>query len=420
MSLFRYKWSEERFGLVVLPFVLMIVSLVVDMVNGFLQNTCHLTTPVGVCFRGLLIALTLKYPLRLASEAFGRIAVAAFFLFLLALPVWMILEPYSDAYADVIYFSRILFYYCIASYFWYYRDRFDIAYLSRLTSRGAFISALSLVFCYATGMGKATYTIGEISVGTRGFFTAGNDVGLYMNMGLVASLVHLVFSPTLRQAFVAFTVFVGGLLIGSRVGLFGNFLIVALFLGYFMTRGIPEVRLRRIYVLLARAGLIAAVFFVMQTTLTFVRENDYLYERLTSDNAVNPRRELMAGGEASIRNLNGHQLLVGRGLTGSNRYVARAVRFPDDEKAVEADLHDTLSSYGYLLGSLVILSFLLPLLRGVRMCAERLTYPRYMNLIALCLFWGIGCMAGHAFANVMVFPIMSAVFIVALKYDSRQ
>lgn len=416
--------DKTLFSLRGFPFICIFLAPFIDMLNGYIQNTLRMFSPIGLLFRGLLIIYTFPFIIKLRKTFFGKLVIVVLVFYLFALPLWLMAEEHLVIGEDLVYFIRIVFYYCIVSYFWYYRYEFNVKYLAGLGNKAALVSAISLLLCAFTGLGSATYSFGDIRAGTRGFFTAGNDVGLFMNICLVVTIVNLIYFNKFRQFIIILITYAGNLVIASRVGIAGSSLIMLLFLIFLFFNGLPKLRIKRLFISLTKLIFILLIVGLVITTIRFISEDAYLLERFTSDSSTNPRESLMEAGKISIEKFSPLQFCIGRSATGSMSMISKTVGlFDGNNKAVEAELHDTISSYGFILGSLIIITYLVPFFYSLKIYLAQRTYPRFWNLIAVSLFWGIAIIAGHAFTNAMVFPLMCYIFIIALRYnevDSRE
>lgn len=404
------RFTQEEFFITIFPLILIVFSPLVDMLNGYVQNTLELPSPIGLLFRGILIIITMGFPYKLVKNIWGQLIVITEFLFLFSFVIWSFNENAFNLGFDVTYFLRFVYYFNIASYFWYYEFRLDPQNLSKLINIASVISASSIIFCFFTGLGSYTYEVA--SIGTRGFFTAGNDLGLYANICLLGTIVYFHFNPKIKQLIIIFGVFISNIFIASRVGVLGSAIIMSAFIGYFFIN--TKLKNNKILVLVIKSLIIIVVYIIISSIVAFIIDNEYLLERFTNNNSLNPREFLMEGGEESIKKFDLVEFFIGRSASGSNDFIGTAL-FMGEPKAVEAEIHDTISSYGYILGGCILILFLIPLIVSIKLFLKKRSYLRFFNLLSIVLFWGIGIMSGHAFSNAMVVAPMSCIFLIAYR-----
>lgn len=411
-----FKFTKRKFNTVIFPYIVIYLAPFIDMFNGFIQNTLMLPSPVGLLFRGLIIIYTLQYVLNYRNSFFSVLSLISLILFCIALPIWMLVEPGFSISIDLTYFMRLLYYMCIVSYFWKFKGYFDLKYLATLMNNAAVISALSMLFCAITGLGTHTYEVMGVKLGTRGFFTAGNDVGLFMNICLIATIVNLNYYHTFRQILIIFITYCSNLVIATRVGIVGSSLIMSFFVGGLLLNKLPNLRIKKGVLLGTKVLLVGSLVCVIFALVSFIQSSQYLLDRFTASDSANTRSLLISAANESILNLSDQEIVIGRGYSGSMRSIALIIGKginEDDYKATEAEFHDTISSYGYLLGGIILILYIIPVIYGIKLYFKKRNYITFWNATSLVLFIGVAYVAGHAFTNAMVFPPMCVIFIMA-------
>lgn len=405
------RFSRFDFNVKIFPFILIIVSIIIDMITGYTQHVLSFHFPSGIIFRGIILCIAVSYIITQPLSSIKILSLSISFLYLISLGIWIQSEDNFNLGTEITYFSRIFYYIALIAYFAKYRNLFDYCYLFKLLNIASVLVALSLIFAYYTKTGVPTYDLGEdIKVGTRGFFTAGNDLGLYCLIGFICTLYNLIYSRTWKQIICIILTATAVLLIASKTAILGVFLIAILFLFYIVFFNVPElkiVRRVRLYI-----GIIFGSIIILGglMTLNFIQKEPYLMERFSTDNALNPREDLMIAGVESIKNLKGTQLFIGRSIPGSFSYIGNVLKRGDRKKNVEAEIHDTLSAYGYLLGGLIILLFFYPLLSLIISYMKHKSFQNFLVLVSYCFFGGHAYLAGHAFTNVMAFPALCILY----------
>ena len=423
LTLRRYTHIRlEDFKVRIFPYILIVFAVVVDSINGFMQDILHISTPIGQIFRFSVILYTAGFILKLTGN-FKKLISATVFVYSLGLPIWLMNEPNFSMGTEISYFLKIFLYYCIASYFYVNKYNFDNKYLAHLINTASVVSALLIIFCGVTGLGKSTYTVGDLQIGSKGFFIAGNDVGLYMNICLIGTIVNLIFFNRFRQILIILFVYIGNLATTSRVGMIGSTLTVIVFFCFLVLKKTPPLKVKKLYLSITKVMFFLCISGIIIGGVTFISQNDYLIDKFSTDSSFNPRQLLLNAANESIDNMTGIQLLVGRSFPGSMITVGKAYNlsiYEEHAKSVEAEYHETISAYGYLLGGLIMLTFVYPVAASIWMWIKRRSFPRFWNMVSCVLFLGVGIISGHAFSNSMVFPVLSIIFITALNYDKSQ
>ena len=108
-----------NFYVVFLPRVLFICFIVIDSLNGYLQEFYNLHTPIGVLSRGIMLLL-------ISSCVFVKINLFIYKLFkllvwvyLFAIPLWYINGSELIFFREVQYLFRFIYFFCILFYFSY-------------------------------------------------------------------------------------------------------------------------------------------------------------------------------------------------------------------------------------------------------------------------------------------------------------
>ena len=137
-----------NFYVVFLPRVLFICFIVIDSLNGYLQEFYNLHTPIGVLSRGIMLLL-------ISSCVFVKINLFIYKLFkllvwvyLFAIPLWYINGSELIFFREVQYLFRFIYFFCILFYFYSYRCCFSIKELLNLIVISAFIISVINIFCF--------------------------------------------------------------------------------------------------------------------------------------------------------------------------------------------------------------------------------------------------------------------------------
>lgn len=392
--------------------LLFIVSIIVDNVNGILQDM-GLYTPIGAIFRIGILAFLLPCFLRLTGNQryFLYYVLLITILFLVGLGFWTINNYTINTMVEIDAFIRLMYFYAVIAYFLVYvRNSSALKYVEYYVLT---ISAIVLI-SFITGIGNASY--GETyGFGMKGYFIAGNDLGLSMVLSLLLLSISYFDRLNLKNILKLFVIVLACFALGSRVGMLGSILIIFYLSFYYIFLYSPKIQ--SLQSSFKKILLSLFVFLTIILTLGWIYNNAfdaYAKKRLTSKSLSSARSVLTEPAKRKIRDFSTTELFIGGGQVALLSKVANDNNLFMERRAIEADYWEIIGSYGYFLGGMIYSIAVFPIMFSLFSYYHNRTLTTLTLLLFFCLFCMIGFLAGHAIKNLMVAPVfayaMSALF----------
>ena len=379
-------------------FYVFILAVFVDAANGILQKKVGITTPIGIMYRGTLFYYLFLY---LFKSKYKTLIGLLIFLVLICLFCWV---AFYNAIVpkEIEYLIRYSYFFVFLNFFCLKRNCFDAeSVYKHILIYGLLISTI-IIFCYFTGFGIKSYGEGEYGWGEKGLFIATNDIGLTIICSLICSCIYQQLYRRNKWTLLCIVIIsAGGILVGSRV-CFG-FIPFTLFL-FALYKG-KKTR-NKFIVLLAGALIIYVVVYVGIQIYSML--DNYALAKLTKEGFESARTILTDEAKKHISNFDVLSMCIGEGAYNLHLIVGKGLGI-DEERAVEADYYEIIGSYGYLLGGIVLLSYLKIAYNSVKHFFMRVCFESF-EFAYLCLsFIVIAFFAGHAVTNMMATPILAYV-----------
>lgn len=404
------------------------LSVFIDLFNGYTQVQLGIFTPIGQIYR-IIVMICLLYCIfqKYRNKYFKYLVVLTSY-FVIAFPLWIIGAGFENDNGfnlgiEIENCIKTIYFWIIIMFFALYK--YDISYchpLSIINNYGLFI-AVAIIFSYITRYGNNS--MGEdYGFGTKSYFKAGNDLGITILYSGIISSFDLVKHFTNRNIIKTFIILSSGMLIGSRVAMFGCLfwlLILILYLS-FMYNSHKKVYRNRILVfkLLFVPLIICSLVFLVSFIISML--DDFMIAKYSLEGIQNARTGLTDYSIIYINTLDYFKLLFGSGLSCLYFFVGK--RFIGDNsydivyRAVEADFHELIGGYG-IIGFIIIVSpFLYFTLKSMNIQIEKPSFLNFGIVFITLSFLFIAFAGGHCFRNTMAAPIYG--FVVSLFYHNRQ
>lgn len=381
-----------------LLFFLFIFSVVIDVINGYLQLQLGYMTPIGVIYRGGVFAYMI--PSLLKNKI---ISVRLFLLVLLisfAFIVWVLIYN-AHISTEVEFLIRYSYFFIVLNYFYVNKDSFPASKILNYVRFYGLLIALVIIFGYITGLGFNSYSEeGDYGWGSTGFFIATNDVGLTILCCLISACIyHSEVKSNIVSLAIIFVIAVGGILIGSRVCFL--FIPFTLLLYAFY----KAINSKKIYLILILVPLVLfAIVYIGIWVYNLL--DDYALSRLTIESVENARTVLTDEAKKYIHNFDITSSLLGRGVGNLHEFVGRRIGY-DGERSVEADYYEIVGSYGYFLGGIVLVSYILIVIKAIRCYFKNKSFESFGFMYMTISYIVIAFFAGHAVTNLMAAPVFA-------------
>lgn len=391
-------------------FVLLIVSIPIDVLNGYFQVLAGFHAPISIVFRGcVLFYILTKFVLHKQINSLVYIALLGVYVYALSFSLWMILEDQFSLVDELMAGFKIVYFVLIILFFITYRKYCDRERVLRLIILSAFVIALINIICFVTGWGIKSYN-DERLLGTSGFFVDGNSMGIQMLLSLCVSVYYAFRCNKLKWYLVAMVITLGCMALGSRSGLIGPVGIWIVLLVYNFLN-MQTKWMHRILTLIILGGITYGVTTYFEMVMSF---DVYAVERYSSEALISPRKLLQETGESVIHGYKGHELLIGKGCMESRKLVAEKMQMAEP-KNIESDFHDQILAYGWGLGGLFCLLHVAICFSFLHAWIKR---KNSLNMIVsfLGVIWlALSYMGGHGFFNVAIAPLLGSGFALMVK-----
>lgn len=378
-------------------FFVLFISIIIDNINGYLQLQHGVYSYIGVVFRLTVFFILLKYVLRhkRALLMFIFINILLIFLFL----IWNYLYN-TSIITEIDQISNILYFYLFMMYFYYEGLKFNKEKVFKYIHYYGFIIASIIIICFIFDIGNKSY--GEdYGFGTKGFFKAGNDLGLSLIFTLCFSfLYHKNYSDDNYTLLKSLLIAISCVLIGSRVGMVLSFAITLYYLtylGYYRNK-------YRIYIILIVIVLMPYMLFKLYSSF-----DEYALNRLTLEGFSSARITLVLFAKQYIDSFDEISFVIGKGASSLFRYVGNRYNY-GEYRVVEQDYYEIVGSYGYGISVLIFAPFIFVTLHTLKKWFKQSNLDNSFYLMMSVLFLLIGYLAGHAIKNVMLAPLYSILY----------
>lgn len=397
-------------------YVLFIVSIFIDSINGFLQVSYNIYTPIGMAFRGVILLYVCYYKSfsqKTCLTALFGVVVISYFLSIL---IWISSSNYFSLVEEFNALFRFLYFWGVIFYFQKYRILIDKEKLFSILMKSIFIIAAMNILCFTFGWGNNSY--GEnFGFGTKAFYADGNSIGMYLVLSQFYVLGNFVNSKTnkIRWMFYYMVVVVGTILIGSRTAFIGTviiFLVVLLYRFFCM----PVNQSNNIKRLLIVCLLALSVFIFRFAINKIISYDSFTSERYTVESMSSPREKLIEEGLSVISSYEGLELIIGNGKSSGLREMGiKYLDSSDGDKSIEADFYDQILFYGWGLGGLFCFMYLSLSFYFIANWIKERSESNFLIMCLSCVWIMLSAIGGHGFGNVMIAPLLGCGFVFATK-----
>ncbi len=361
-----------------------------------------ISTPISVLFRTLILGMVVLTLLK--NRNFKKRGFLALSVSLLALAIWTVIYNASLVF-EISYLIRLFYIPIIMIFFVENTKYYDKPQLYQYIINYGIVISMIIIVTFVLGVGNYSYGEGEYGFGMKGFFKAGNDLSMTIVFCLCFSIIYyLKYESSFFNIAKCVSISLGGVLIGSRVGMVLCPIILGCFMLYLFlfSRAIPFI---------IRSLLLAAlVLFSFRMAFCVLDQLDsYALARFEMDNIESARTLLTDGAQKHIDSYDGIDLIVGRGDQALLSSVANDMGLDISERDVEADWYELIGSCGYGLGWLYLFIYYLFSFNCLKCFVKKRNMEAFVVFMLSLMFIIIGYLAGHAIKNVMVAPLMGVV-----------
>ncbi len=412
--MFSYKACYQFF-----LWLIFIFSVFIDMYNGYIQHYFSITPFLPTLYKGSMLVVCLVVCLLKKWGTFFKGMLLLLFIYVLAWTYWSLCEPYLDITSELNYFIKFSFPYWVLAFLFRIKKYINNDEFLKLLTYYGVIAAFSIIVLFYLGLGVSSY--GEVDsgygFGTKGFFTAGNDIGLVLLLTNCLLCYLYVSTHEINYLLKIIVVTVATIMLGTMAGIGGS-IIIWIMLVYFILFSSRIFLTFRQKIFMTFCMLIL-LSYIVYNVISIFSEDSYMLERFYVLVAGDSRTRLKEAAEQVFEGFNMIQWGVGRGYTGFGRSVALN-RNVEGFRLTEMDMHDLIGYYGVIIGGVVLLfSFYVLYVTSYRYAKYRLPI-NFWGIIVMCLFIGHGYLAGHAYTSTQSSLLFVGIAFIILSAKSKQ
>ncbi len=386
----------------VLNFALFLIfpfSVFIDMYNGYGVYLEQGSSLLALGYKGLLMIVCLVACFSGKSFAKGQVYIFLLFFifFFMEFLYWTIGNSYFNPGAEFKLLLRFIYPYIILAFLFRFENYIENNSFIKLITYYPIIAAISMIFCLITGLGASNYA--GYTLGTKGFFGAGNDICLLLLMGNCVLCYLYTETFHVKYLFAIMLVSLASIMLTSMAGM-GGTIVVLIFLFF----KIIFARFRVISMgrkLLGFFVISVVIIGALTICINIVTKSNYLQHKVDALLEGNSRAGLE---DAAVSTLSKYGILdwtLGCGLIdfGSSVAIQTGQIGNDGIRVTEMDFHELLGAYGILVGGSVIMFSIYVFVISLKKFLKTRNNFSYWTVIALALFIGHSALAGHGYTS---------------------
>lgn len=389
-----------------------IISVFIDLYNGYVQNIKGSETIIPLVYKGAIILYCTFFIWNNKKTLLYSILFVI--CYLCCVCYWSI-SGYSLTIMSLIGdFTRLIYPYVILLYLNVNRRHIDVYIIMKYIIYGCVIAAASIILASLLNIGIASYG-DTYGYGTKGFFKAGNDVSLFIILGNF--IVSYLITTRKQYIYIIYSVVlsIASMLIGTTAGIVGvgvNYLFLILQPLFVRHQYVRE------YKIFCWVIIFIGLPLLMNWTIQIINTDEYTLQKFDVE-------RLMTGGarntlEAAFFNVadtfTGGDYLWGVGYLELTERLGAELR-RGSFSVVELNQYEMIGYYGLILGGILLFIPIGYIFRYIDDFLKKHCLLDYWMIIALCVFVGHGLTAGHAYNN---FQAMIVVISIMYFYRNRR
>mgnify|MGYP003292080400 CR=1 FL=1 len=383
------------------------LSILIDLINGYCQMRLGVHIPIGQFYR-IAIMLVLLYNIKgvVCRNVIFTYLVAIVFLFSAGMAFWSTINEGSWWGLEITTFVRILYFYLVILFFKVNIIHFPDQLIYSYVVNYGFIIGACILFSFFTGFGVLSY--GEsYGFGSKSFFKAGNDLSMTLLYAGAITGIYVYKARNLVTIIKLVVILFGCIFVGTRTGIVGALLIAFIIFVYYVFAFTPNTiksRNRKRIVLLTVMPILVGVTSVIFVYI-YNMFDQYTLDRFSLDNILSARDFLIDAGKYHIQQFQGLATFLGEGVSSLYKSVADYNYLSRETRPVEADYYETIGSYGYLFGWIIIIPFIYWALYSIYLFVRYKSYESFLLMFIFLSFIYISYSAGHGLKNTMLPPV---------------
>ncbi len=408
--------TANKFYTETVPQILFLWSIIIDSVNGAFQAFFGIHLPIGIIFRGAMLILLFPKGFYLKGNGYNKFFLLLTGAYILCMLAWLMVGNNFSITEEAGILFRFIYFFVVLFYFYHYRNAFDKRKITAYVVIAATLVAVTNIYCFATDNGIKSYD-NEFGFGVKAFFADGNSLGLYMVLSLCLAIWNAYYRRGIQWWLCAIVITAGTLLIGTRAALMGPiaaWAAIVLFCTFTRDRLVRMSFLKRLLVVAMTAvTIIYAIIPLLEFLMTF---SGFYMDKFSKEALVSPREALISEGIKVIDRYEGHELVIGNGVSGGLYALGELYDSDGAVKSIEADFYDAILSYGWWFGSLMILINVVLACKLIFPAFRRLNSLTFTTAMIGAVWLFAAYIAGHGFFNTMLAPILGLTLVLANNY----
>lgn len=368
------------------------------MYNGYGINSGGGSSLLALGYKGLLMIVCLAVCFSGKTFAKGQVCILLFlFFFLMEFLYWTIADSYFNPGAELKLLLKFIYPYIVLAFLLRFENYIENKSFIKLITCYPIIAAISIIFCLIFGLGTSAYN--GNALGTRGFFGAGNDIGLLLLMGNCVLCYLYTETFYVKYLFAIMAVSLAAIMLNSMAGMGGTMvvLIILFFKMVFARHRVISMGRRLLGFFIVSVVIIGA----LTICINFVTNSNFLQHKVDILLEGDSRVGLKAAAVSTLSKYGILDWTLGWGRTGFGRSVAiQTGQMGDDGiRVTEMDFHELLGDYGILVGGSVIMFSIYVFVISLKKFLKTRNNFSYWSVIALALFIGHSVLAGHGYTS---------------------
>ena len=397
-------------------YFIFVFALFVDVLNGYFQQILKIEPFFPLLYKGFVIIYLSKYLFALKSSL-SVVVRYIICLFVILLLYWTMVFGRSNYMYDISSFLKIIYAYFVLLYLIYYKELLSERTIINFVLFYGVFTAIFVILGFFGGFGTGSYS--EASFGNKGFFIAGNDIGLTMLIvNCMACFSYLSYKKSCYLLCV-FIISAGNVLLGTFTGVGGTFIILVSFLIaiYFVSfKDYKSSNKIRVFTAIFLFLILTPVINLFVYIATY---DSYMLDKFSSISELlfeNKARETLT--DAAISILSKYSFgdwMLGKGSEFFALMADQIGAYRMSFRAVEQDIFDIIGPYGILLGFPLIIFPFYVLSKSIMYFLKTHFLFYYWASVALTIYCGHGVYAGHALTSIQPSTVIVAIAALVLR-----
>jgi hypothetical protein len=305
------------------------------------------------------------------------------------------------------------------------KEKLENIKLMKLTILYGVIAGCSILLSFITGIGIASYDK-NYGFGIKSFFEGQNDISLVLLLCLIFSFYFIIHNKDFKYLFYALIITAGAFLLGTRAGMAISVLLwilIAFSLLFFRFRSSHINLKNRIVFILSILLVVGASFIEIVNVLSRFEGTMRKFNiDVIIKGADFTRGGLVKSGKTIVSEGNIKEIYFGHGNYGFGHknylnllrmpYGGDLVSYGDEQgyRTIESDFIETYGSYGFLLGTCILIVPVIFTLMALNNLLRKLSLQNFLFLIGLLMFLCNAYYAGHAIGSISIASPLAVYF----------